>query len=182
MSTPRRPGPESESAAYRIRPMVVTDVSEVAIIEREAFSTPWSEETFRSLFHRPPWVLFVLEASPGGIAGYAVLGCVMEQAELANIAVRKQDRGKGLGGLLLDRALEEASSRGVRQIFLEVRHSNSAAVSLYGSRGFQEIGIRRDYYEAPREHARVLVRRLGGPRSEGPGGGDSPGPSRDDRY
>jgi [ribosomal protein S18]-alanine N-acetyltransferase len=169
MSPQQESGVAVGATGYRIRPMEVADVPGVVTIEREAFSTPWSEDTFQSLFRRPPWVLLVMELSDGGLAGYAVLGCVMEQGELANIAIRKEDRGRGLGGLLLDRVLDEASVRGVRQIFLEVRLSNTGAASLYRSRGFQEIGIRKDYYEAPREHARVLVRRLAGPPSPGPG-------------
>lgn len=138
------------------------DLPGVVAIEREAFTTPWSEETFRSLFDRAPWVLLVLEQEGGedGVSGYAVLGCVMEQGELANIAVRSRDRGKGLGGLLLDHVVREAVARGVQQLFLEVRISNTAAAALYEARGFQEIGIRKNYYEEPREHARVLVRRL----------------------
>ncbi len=142
--------------------MCASDLAGVVAIEREAFTTPWSEETFRSLLDRPPWVLLVLEEEGGasGVAGYAVLGCIMEQGELANLAVRSRDRGKGLGGLLLDQVVQEAMVRGVRQLFLEVRVSNTAAAALYTARGFQEIGIRKNYYESPREHARVLVRRL----------------------
>jgi [ribosomal protein S18]-alanine N-acetyltransferase len=180
MSAPgqQESGVDGRATGYRIRPMEAADVSGVVTIEREAFSTPWSEDTFRSLFRRPPWVLLVMEGADGGVAGYAVLGCVMEQGELANIAIRKEHRGQGLGGLLLDRVLDEASVRGVRQIFLEVRLSNTGAASLYRSRGFQEVGIRKDYYEAPREHARVLVRRLtGAPSQANPGTTDQGGAS-----
>lgn len=158
-----------------------SDLPGVVAIEREAFTTPWSEETFRSLFDRSPWVLLVLKEEGGhsGIAGYAVLGCVLEQGELANIAVRSRDRGMGLGGLLLDQVVREAVARGVQQLFLEVRVSNSAAAALYAARGFQEIGIRKNYYEEPREHARVLVRRLAeAPGVRGAGSGVEPLPSR----
>lgn len=173
----RRDGREGESGAgWTVRPMHPSDLSQVVAIEREAFTTPWSEETFRSLFHRDPWVLLVLEEEQGaGISGYAVLGCVLEQGELANIAVRSRDRGKGLGGLLLDHVVREAVDRGVQQLFLEVRVSNTAAAALYAARGFQEIGIRKNYYEEPREHARVLVRRLREPGPpQGAAGGEPP--------
>jgi len=173
-------GGQARETGYRIRPMEVPDVPGVVAIEREAFSTPWSEDTFCSLFQRSHWVLLVLEGPQGVVSGYAVLGCVMEQGELANIAIRKEDRGRGLGGILLDRVLEEGATRGVHQIFLEVRISNAGAAALYRSRGFQEIGIRKDYYEEPREHARVLVRRLVGPLSAGPRPADSQASSRGD--
>lgn len=144
----------------RVRPMEPRDLPEVLAIEGEAFSLPWSMETFRSLLEREPWALLVLEAPSGAVAGYAVLGCVIDQGELANIAIRAADRGRGWGATLLDGVLAEAARRGVQQLFLEVRRSNEAAAALYRSRGFQEIGIRRNYYEAPREDARVLVKRI----------------------
>lgn len=150
----------SQSGFPRVRPMEPADLPEVLAIEQEAFSVPWSEETFRSLLDREPWVLMVLERAPGVVAGYAVLGCVMDQGELANIAIREVDRGGGWGSVLLDGVLAEADRRGILQLYLEVRRSNEAAAALYRSRGFQEIGIRRNYYEQPREDARVLVKRL----------------------
>ena len=94
------------------------------------------------------------------VGGYAVLWCIQDQGELANIAVAPQLRDLGLGGYLLDRMAEEASRRGVESLYLEVRVSNARARAMYASRGFQEIGVRRDYYEKPREDARVLMKRL----------------------
>ena len=61
---------------------------------------------------------------------------------------------------LLDRMADEAAGRGVESLYLEVRVSNARARAMYASRGFQEIGVRRDYYEKPREDARVLMKRL----------------------
>ncbi len=156
------PGPGEQP---RVRPMRPGDLSGVMTIEGEAFSLPWSEATFRSLMDREPWALLVLETPSGEVAGYAVLGCVADQGELANIAVRMQDRGRGWGAHLLDGVLEEARRRGVQQLYLEVRRSNAAAGALYRSRGFQEVGVRRDYYEAPREDARVLVKWIDGGES-----------------
>lgn len=139
--------------------MAPGDVEVVALLEERAFSTPWRADTFRTLLERPGAELHVLEAG-GEVAGYAVLWCILDQGELANIAIREEDRGRGFGGLLLDRVLEIAASRGVRSLFLEVRASNEAAGRLYQSRGFREIGRRKGYYERPREDARVLEKRL----------------------
>lgn len=139
--------------------MTAADVDAVAALEALAFSTPWQADTFRTLLERPGAELHVLDAD-GELAGYAVLWCILDQGELANIAIREQDRGLGLGGVLLDHVLEVASGRGVRSLFLEVRESNAAAAALYESRGFREIGRRKDYYERPREDARVLEKRL----------------------
>lgn len=143
-----------------IRLMREEDLPQVAAIEGEAFSTPWSLETFRSLLGRPLWVALVLEDGEGGVAGYAILGVVESQGELANLAVRKEDRGRGLGRALLEAVLAEARRRGVDRLFLEVRRSNRAALALYRRRGFRDVGVRRNYYQNPTEDARVLVLEL----------------------
>ena len=139
--------------------MAAADVEAVAEMEAAAFSTPWRADTFRTLLERPGAEMHVIEDG-GEVVGYAVLWCILDQGELANIAIREDARGRGLGGVLLDRVLDVARERGVRSLFLEVRVSNEAAASLYDSRGFREIGRRRDYYDRPREDARVLEKRL----------------------
>lgn len=143
-----------------LRPMVESDLERITEIEVASFSTPWKIGTFRTLLGRSGAVLRVLETPEVPIAGYAVLWCILDQGELANIAVAPELRRRGLGGFLLDRITEEARSRGVESLYLEVRVSNFRARAMYGSRGFEEIGVRKDYYEKPREDARILVKRL----------------------
>jgi ribosomal-protein-alanine N-acetyltransferase len=144
-----------------IRPMATSDVPDVARIETTAFSTPWSEETFRSLLHRTGVELWVAEWG-GQLAAYAILWEVLDEGELANIAVRKDLRGRGIGSYLLRRILEIAEDLGVRSLYLEVRESNGLAREMYARRGFHEIGVRKGYYEEPREDARVLKKNLEG--------------------
>lgn len=139
--------------------MVAADVEAVADLEARAFSRPWRADTFRTLLERPGAELVVLECD-GAFAGYAVLWCILDQGELANIAIEEGLRGRGLGGALLDHVLELARARGVCTLFLEVRVGNRAAAELYASRGFSEIGRRTDYYDEPREDARVLAKAL----------------------
>jgi len=143
-----------------VRPMREADVGCVAKIESSAFSTPWKATTFRGLLNRPGAALLVLEVPPAPVAGYAVLWCIQDQGELANITVTPEFRNRRLGAYLLDRVLNEARERTVESLYLEVRVSNFRARSMYASRGFEEIGVRRDYYEKPREDARVLMKRL----------------------
>lgn len=135
--------------------MTDADVPAVVRLETEAFSSPWHASTFHRLLGRPGAELWVVE-SAGDVAGYAVLWCILDQGEIANIAIREDLRGQGLGGELLDHLIDLSRSRGVRSLFLEVRASNHAASRLYASRGFEEIGRRTGYYESPPEDARVL--------------------------
>ncbi len=147
-------------ATARVRAMAEGDVESVAAIEREAFTTPWQADTFRRLLGRPSAVPLVLELPEAGVVGYAMLWCIVDQGEIANIAIHAEWRGKSLGAFLLDQVIEVAREAGVRGLFLEVRQSNDIAARLYASRGFVEVGRRRDYYDAPREDARVLEKRI----------------------
>ena len=144
----------------RVRAMEQADVERVGAIEAASFTTPWKPATFGTLLGRPGAVLLVLEVPPHRVAGYAVLWCIQGQGELANIAVIPELRDRGLGSYLLDYVMDEARQREVVSLYLEVRVSNFRARSMYGSHGFEEIGVRRDYYERPQEDARVLIKRL----------------------
>ena len=141
--------------------MKLADLSEVVRIETTAFTTPWSERTFRSLLGRSGVELWVAEWEDQ-LAAFAILWRVLDEGELANIAVRKDLRGRGIGSELLSRILEVAKDSGVRSLYLEVRESNRLAREMYARRGFLEIGVRKGYYEAPREDAHVLKKSLEG--------------------
>ena len=153
--------PGGGKSSLSLRPMTPSDVPEVARIETTAFSTPWSERTFRSLLHRSGVELWVAEWGDQ-LAAYAILWKVLDEGELANIAVRTDLRGRGIGSGLLSRILKVAEDSGVRSLYLEVRESNGIAREMYARRGFQEIGIRKGYYEGPREDARVLKKSFQG--------------------
>ncbi len=140
----------------RIRPMASGDVDAVAAIEDEAFGSPWKAETFAGLIDRDGMELLVMEGPDGAVMGYAVLWCILDQGELANIAVRPQDRGLGLGARLLEEVLSVSRARGVASLYLEVRASNQAAIALYERFGFRDVGLRRAYYQNPTEDARVM--------------------------
>jgi ribosomal-protein-alanine N-acetyltransferase len=140
--------------------MSAADVAAVSSIETEAFSSPWSRETFTSLLDRPGLELLVLEDEHEGVVGYAVLWCVLDQGELANVAVTPRLRGRGLGAKLLSRILEVARDRGVETVYLEVRASNVRALELYHRFGFSEVGRRTGYYERPKEDALIMMARL----------------------
>ena len=149
MSTAERlPAPE-------IRPMRQDDLDVVMEIEQASFSTPWSRGSFQNLLGRTDADLWVA-VSDECVVGYAVIWYVATEGELGNIAVAPAWRRRGVGRWLLDWALEKAYERGAVRIFLEVRASNRLAQELYESRGFTQVGLRRRYYRAPTEDARVM--------------------------
>jgi ribosomal-protein-alanine N-acetyltransferase len=145
----------------RLRPALEADLTEIVQIERSSFADPWTEESFRRLLGGHPAIFQVIENPPdSAVAGYVIAFAVGEDAEVLNVAVQSRFRGRGLAGRMLDAVLIEMGGLGVRTAFLEVRESNSAARALYGSRGFIEIGRRKNYYRRPVEDALVMRRIL----------------------
>jgi ribosomal-protein-alanine N-acetyltransferase len=146
---------------FRIRLLREADLERVMEIERECFSTPWKEATFRGLMKRSDTDLLVAEAADGWIAGYAACWTVIDQSELGNVAVSASARGAGIGGALVDAVVERIRERGATECFLEVRESNHEAQSLYRQRGFIVVGRRPRYYSLPTEDALVMRLRVG---------------------
>lgn len=152
----------------QVRSARASDIDAVARIERASFTDPWSAASFRSLVGNTQ-VYFAVATAGETLVGYVVAWFVLDEAEIANLAVQGASRGRGTGATLLDAALDAAAGRGISSVFLEVRESNAEARALYASRAFAEIGRRRGYYRRPVEDAVVMRRTLAGT-----GGGASP--------
>jgi ribosomal-protein-alanine N-acetyltransferase len=158
---------EGEIAAaemLRIRRATLEDLDRILDVDAACFSRPWSAISFRSLIGADHVVFLVAEIPRGGepatVVGHAALMKMVDEGELATLAVAPEFRGRGIGASLVDRLLEAAVVRGIRSVFLEVRSSNEVAISLYRARGFRHVGVRRQYYDRPPEDALVLRRRL----------------------
>jgi len=142
-----------------IRRGLADDLPAVAAIEQSSFADPWSERSFEELLRSPAAIFLVAtHADSETVSGYVIAIAVTDQAEILNLAVVVSARRHGLGGALLDAAIEAVSERGAREIFLDVRESNKPALGLYRSRGFAALGRRGKYYRNPVEDALVLRR------------------------
>jgi len=144
------------AARVAIRPAQAGDLDRIWAIERMSFSDPWSRHSFERLLGDQRVHFVVAEHVPGAPEGYLVAWYVMDEGEIANLAVAADARRHGVGGALLDSALAAARARGVTDVYLEVRDSNAGARALYASRGFVQIARRRRYYRRPTEDALVL--------------------------
>lgn len=144
----------------RTRRMTREDLDAVGEVERGAYSNPWSRQTFEELLERTPWELWVLLVDDE-VVGHGVCTVVADEGEIANLAIRADRRERGFGARLLRLLEERAIARGVERLFLEVRRSNAPAIALYRRHGYEEIGVRRGYYENPDEDARVFRKRFG---------------------
>lgn len=153
------------------------DLPRILEVERAAFSTPWSEASFRTLMPLSRVIVRVAELD-GRVVGHGVVWRVADEGELANLAVDPDMHGHGVGRILLDQLLAEAREAGITHVFLEVRESNLPARRLYSSRGFQEVALRPGYYRRPTEDALVLRLELGAREdAEGPPTEDAESPS-----
>lgn len=140
----------------RTREMLETDVPMVHANELAGYEFPWSEGIFRDCL-RVGYICRVLELN-GQVIGHGIVSAGAGEAHLLNICINPDFRCRGLGRMLLLHLLEQARRAGARAMFLEVRPSNPGAIRLYQSLGFEQIGMRRAYYQAAggREDACVL--------------------------
>ena len=143
----------------RVRPMLGSDLEAVLAIEQRTYAFPWSEGIFRDCV-RVGYTCRVLEID-FVLAGYGVLSIGAGEAHLLNLCVREEFRARGLGRRLLEELLDSAREQGARVCFLEVRPANTGAIRLYQVMGFQQIGVRRGYYQADSGREDALVMRLG---------------------
>ena len=144
----------------RLRTMIHDDLPLVSDIERRSYDFPWSHGVFRDCL-LAGYICTVLERGEE-IAGYAILSIAAGEAHILNLCVDPLFRALGYGTRLLNEILERARKAEVKAVFLEVRPSNSSALSLYRKKGFRKIANRPAYYQASggREDADVLVKTL----------------------
>lgn len=127
-----------------MRAMTQADVDAVLAIEQAVQRFPWTRGNFIDVLNSG--YICRVDETEGEIRGYAILMPAADESELLNIGVAAAQQRKGLGCAMLGAMLEIARSRNMRRVFLEVRPSNVAAIALYRSAGFSNIGVRRDYY------------------------------------
>jgi len=137
--------------------MTEEDVAAVAALEAENFSRPWSYDAFYKTLSDENYIVIIAKEADA-LLGYCVLLCTGEEADITNVCTAPATRGKGVATEMLTAIMEVGYARGVTEFFLEVRESNTPARSLYTKLGFEEIGLRKNYYEEPREHA-VLMKK-----------------------
>lgn len=162
--TYRRCRNEIDSALERllevtVRPMCEKDVADIAGIEKECFSEPWSEDGIRSELTNPSARFFVAEIL-GETAGYMGMHTVLDECYIANVAVKGTFRRRGVADALLSFAENTAKNEDCAFISLEVRVSNIPAIRLYEKHGYISQGERKNFYRDPVENALIMTKNL----------------------
>lgn len=139
------------------RLMLESDLDDVIAIEESVYPYPWT----RGIFHdciNIGYLCRVLEVK-GKIVAYSVMSVAVGESHLLTIVVPEDEQGKGYGKKMLNEMIQQAVNDNASTMYLEVRTSNKAAIHLYHQRGFNELGVRNNYYPAEqgREDALILA-------------------------
>lgn len=126
--------------------MEAADIDAVMTIERESFTAPWKREHFQHELDAPHSYPLVAHME-GRLAGYVCLMSLFEEAQILDIAVTPDQRGKGVAVALMESAIALALEKGAEVLALEVRSTNASAIALYERFGFSRCGVRPGYYE-----------------------------------
>ncbi len=139
-----------------IRLATIEDAHAIYEIEQQSFSVPWRLESVLAELEGAANKLYMVICEENHIVGYAGAWLVYDEGQITNIAVLPSARGKGYGSKLTKQLINECFSRGMHEIFLEVRISNLAALVMYRNLGFSVKGIRKEYYSEPTEDAYIM--------------------------
>ena len=140
-----------------LRRLELRDLNEIEEIERGSYPTPWSRSMFASELAKPSSLcLGAFDSESGRLVGYLVISRYVDAWHVMNLAVAPDERRRGIASALLSRLFELTDGEGRRGYTLEVRVSNTGAISLYEGLGFLSTGIRRGYYTDNREDALIM--------------------------
>jgi len=131
----------------RFRKMTKADLPAVMNIERSGYIFPWAEGLFHDCLKAAHYDCWVCEDSEEKMTAFCIVSTMVGEATVLNLCIAADERKQGLGRKFMQHVIEKARERKAESVFLEVRPSNPAAIALYDSMGFNEIGTRPGYYK-----------------------------------
>ena len=160
--------------AFSLRRLHLADLDAIEKIERASYPTPWSRSMFASELAKQSSPSIAAVDEGGDLVGYLVLSRYVDAWHVMNVAVNPSHRRLGIASAMLQRLFEDTREDADRGYTLEVRVSNSAAISLYERFGFVSRGVRRGYYTDNREDAVIMWREPDRKQAEDDGDGTAP--------
>lgn len=141
--------------------MTITDVKphhidEILAIEKLCFSLPWTRRDLENQMNSDNCIFLAAEDETGKILGYIGLMHILDEGYISNVAVAPEYRRRGIADALINALIDRTKAR-LSFLTLEVRESNSPAIALYSKHGFKPVGIRRNYYDRPKENAVLMT-------------------------
>lgn len=141
-----------------IRNIEETDIEAVALLENQAFSDAWTAKGIRETFEQSQTFIVVAEENER-VIGYCIVYYVLDEGEIARIAVDSSCRRQGVGSKILGYVTLQCKEKGITRLLLDVRESNMTARAFYEEQGFVVDGVRKNFYTQPSEHA-VLMSKI----------------------
>ena len=132
-----------------------SEIAQVAILEKKIFADAWSSESISETYRQHNAMIVVAEEDTN-IMGYCIFYYVLDEGEIARIGVEHKSRGQGIGRGLLDYVCTFCAENQIERLLLDVRESNVNARRFYEQYGFTIDGTRKDFYDAPKEHAVLM--------------------------
>ncbi len=136
---------------------ILDDITEIENIERRCFSLPWTESQLISQLSDEHHEFIAAKTRDGEVCGYVGMMYVLDEGYISNVAVSPEYRRQGIADALIAELLARAARLELSFVTLEVRERNIPAITLYSKHGFKPVGLRKNYYEKPRENAILMT-------------------------
>jgi len=143
---------------YEILDVLPAHIPQIEALEKACFSLPWTAEQLESQLKDDRHEFIAAVTPDGTVLGYVGMMFVLDEGYISNVAVGPDHRRRGIADALITRLMALCRAHGLSFVTLEVRAGNAPAVALYAKHGFQPVGLRKNYYERPREDALLMTK------------------------
>ena len=145
---------------YSIRDVLPGEIPQIEALEKACFSMPWTEDQLKGQLRDNQHEFIAAVSASGTVLGYIGMMHVLDEGYISNVAVSPGNRRRGIGDALILALLKRCAALGLSFVTLEVRAGNTPAIALYEKHGFARVGLRKNYYDHPREDALLMTKYL----------------------
>ena len=143
---------------YTVCDVTAAHIPQIEALERQCFSMPWTAELLQSQMKGSQHEFIAAVSTEGNVLGYVGMMYVLDEGYISNVAVSPEHRRQGIADALIDRLCKICEGLSLSFVTLEVRAGNAPAIALYEKHGFRRVGLRKNYYERPKEDALLMTK------------------------
>ena len=143
---------------YTVCDVTAAHIPQIEALERQCFSMPWTAELLQSQMKGSQHEFIAAVSPEGNVLGYVGMMYVLDEGYISNVAVSPEHRRHGIADALIDRLCKICEGLSLSFVTLEVRAGNAPAIALYEKHGFRRVGLRKNYYERPKEDALLMTK------------------------
>ncbi len=143
---------------FAIRDVLPREIPQIEALEKACFSLPWTQDQLKSQLRDRQHEFIAAVSESGTVLGYIGMMHVLDEGYISNVAVSPDRRRQGIGDALIAALIKICEALGLSFVTLEVRAGNEPAIALYEKHGFERVGLRKNYYDHPREDALLMTK------------------------